>query len=59
MMQGKIADMYTRLQSSRALLYGVARQQDNGVSINKDAAACFLYSSLNATKSASQLMKCF
>jgi isovaleryl-CoA dehydrogenase len=45
LMQGKIADMYTALQSSRAFAYQVARDFDAGHSSRVDAAACLLHAS--------------
>ncbi|WP_374472566.1 isovaleryl-CoA dehydrogenase [Arenimonas sp.] len=44
-MQAKIADMYTALQSSRAFAYTVARDYDAGHSSRIDAAACLLHAS--------------
>ncbi len=49
-MQAKIADMYTRLQSSRGFAYMVARQFDNGVKSRIDPAACLLNASVNAVQ---------
>ncbi|GJW89629.1 isovaleryl-CoA dehydrogenase, mitochondrial-like protein [Tanacetum coccineum] len=37
LMEGKIADMYTSLQSSRSYMYSVARQCDNGILVPKSA----------------------
>jgi isovaleryl-CoA dehydrogenase len=45
LMQGKIADMYTSLQSSRAFAYQVARDFDSGHSSRVDAASCLLHAS--------------
>ncbi|MBV1951555.1 MAG: isovaleryl-CoA dehydrogenase [Cycloclasticus sp.] len=50
LMQGKIADMYTALQSTRAFAYRVAEQYDKGVDSRKDAAALLLFASENAVK---------
>ncbi|RLA23676.1 MAG: isovaleryl-CoA dehydrogenase [Gammaproteobacteria bacterium] len=50
LMQGKMADMYTALQSTRAFAYRVAEQYDNGVDSRKDAAALLLFASENAVK---------
>ncbi|HBK55711.1 MAG TPA: acyl-CoA dehydrogenase [Xanthomonadales bacterium] len=44
-MQAKIADMYTALQSSRAFAYQVARDYDAGRRSRIDAAACLLHAS--------------
>jgi isovaleryl-CoA dehydrogenase len=44
-MQAKIADMYTALQSSRAFAYQVARDFDAGQRSRIDAASCLLHAS--------------
>jgi isovaleryl-CoA dehydrogenase len=44
-MQAKIADMYTALQSSRAFAYQVARDYDAGHKSRIDAASCLLHAS--------------
>jgi isovaleryl-CoA dehydrogenase len=48
LMQGKTADMYTALQSSRAFAYQVARNFDAGQHSRADAAACLLHASESA-----------
>ena len=45
LMQGKIADMYTALQSSRAFAYQVGRDYDAGHKSRVDAAGCLLHAS--------------
>lgn len=45
LMQGKIADMYTALQSSRAFAYQVGRDFDAGRKSRVDAASCLLHAS--------------
>ncbi len=50
LMQGKLADMYVRLQSSRAFSYRVADALDQGRPSRKDAAACLLYASESAVQ---------
>ena len=45
LMQGKIADMYTKMNSSRAYVYAVASACDRGEVTRQDAAACVLYAS--------------
>ena len=45
LMQGKIADMYTKMNSSRAYVYEVAKACDRGEVTRQDAAACVLYAS--------------
>ena len=49
-MQAKIADMYTALQSSRAYATMVAQDFDRGVRSRIDPAACLLCASENAVK---------
>src|SRR5216684_4614272 len=52
LMQGKLADMYTKLQASRAFSYRVAQALDagRGRAARKDAAACLLFASENAVE---------
>ncbi len=50
LMQGKIADMYTALQSSRAYAYLVAQNYDAGVKSRIDPASCLMHASENAVK---------
>jgi isovaleryl-CoA dehydrogenase len=50
LMQGKIADMYTALQSSRAFAYQVARDFDAGHASRADAASCLLHASESAVQ---------
>ncbi len=49
-MQAKLADMYTALQSSRAFAYRVAEDFDRGVKSRIDPAACLLNASRNAVQ---------
>jgi isovaleryl-CoA dehydrogenase len=49
-MQAKVADMYTALQSSRGFAYMVAQQFDAGIKSRVDPAACLLNASTNAVK---------
>ena len=49
-MQAKIADMYTALQSSRAFAYQVARDYDAGHRSRVDAASCLLHASESAVQ---------
>ena len=50
LMQGKIADMYTALQASRAYAYQVARDYDAGHKSRIDPASCLLFASESAVK---------
>ena len=52
LVQGKLADMYTRLASSRALVYSVAAACDKGHTSRKDCAAAILFAAENATQMA-------
>ncbi len=52
LMQGKLADMYTALQASRAYCYRTAQQLDQSVATRRDAAACLLLASESAVKCA-------
>jgi len=45
MMQAKLADMYTALQSSRAFAYRIAEDFDNGRTSRIDPASCLLHAS--------------
>jgi len=57
LMQGKIADMYTAMNSARAYVYEVARACDAGRVTRQDAAACVLYASEEAMKVAHQAVQ--
>ncbi|MGB3408448.1 MAG: isovaleryl-CoA dehydrogenase [Jannaschia sp.] len=57
LMQGKIADMYTAMNSARAYVYEVARACDRGQVTRQDAAACVLYASEEAMKQAHQAVQ--
>jgi isovaleryl-CoA dehydrogenase len=55
--QGKIADMYTELNASRAYLYAVAKACDDGFVSRKDAASVILYTAEKATQMALQAIQ--
>ena len=57
LMQGKMADMYTELNASRAYLYAVAKACDRGQESRKDAAAVILYTAERATQMALQAIQ--
>ncbi len=57
LMQGKLADMYTAMNSARAYVYEVARACDRGRVTRQDAAACVLYASEEAMKVAHQAVQ--
>ena len=50
LMQGKVADMYTALQSARAYAYLVAQNYDAGVKSRIDPASCLLHASQSAVQ---------
>ncbi|GHA72025.1 isovaleryl-CoA dehydrogenase [Cognatilysobacter bugurensis] len=50
LMQAKVADMYTALQSARAFAYQVARDYDAGQRSRIDAASCLLHASEGAVQ---------
>ncbi|KAH8556719.1 acyl-CoA dehydrogenase/oxidase [Umbelopsis sp. PMI_123] len=58
LIQGKVADMYTKLNASRAYVYAVARACDNGQVSNKDCAGVILYSAERATEVALDAIQC-
>jgi isovaleryl-CoA dehydrogenase len=57
LMQGKVADMYTAMNSSRAYVYAVAAACDRGEVTRQDAAACVLYASEQAMAQATQAVQ--
>jgi len=57
LMQGKIADMYTAMNSARAYVYEVAKACDRGDVTRHDAAACCLYASEQAMVQAHQAVQ--
>ena len=57
LMQAKLADMYTAMNTARAYVYEVARACDRGAMTRADAAACVLYSSEQAMVQAHQAVQ--
>ena len=57
LMQGKIADMYTAMNSARAYVYAVAEACDRGEVTRQDAAACCLYASEKAMEQSIQAVQ--
>ncbi len=57
LMQGKIADIYTKMNSSRAYVYAVAQACDRGEVTRQDAAACVLMASEEAMNVAHQAVQ--
>jgi isovaleryl-CoA dehydrogenase len=58
LMQGKLADMYTTMNASKAYVYAVARACDQGGPTRKDAAGAILYASERATWMALEAIQC-
>jgi isovaleryl-CoA dehydrogenase len=58
LMQGKLADMYTTMNASRAYVYAVARACDAGRTTRKDAAGAILYAAERATWMALEAIQC-
>jgi len=52
LMQGKIADMYTTMNASKAYAYAVAKACDRGETTRKDSAGVILYAAEKATQMA-------
>ena len=58
LMQGKLADMYTTMNASRAYVYAVAKACDRGQTTRKDAAGAILYAAEKATWMALEAIQC-
>lgn len=58
LIQAKLADMYTRLNSSRAYLHTMAARADLGQSLRKEAASVILLAAESATHSALDAIQC-
>ena len=50
LVQGKLADMYTTMNASKAYVYAVAGACDRGETTRQDAAGCILYAAEKATQ---------
>ena len=57
LMQGKVADMYTAMNSARAYVYSAASACDRGQITRQDAAACVLYAAESSTQVALQTIQ--
>ena len=57
LMQGKIADMYTAMNSCRAYVYAVAQACDRGLTTRFDAAGCILVAAEKATWMAGEAIR--
>lgn len=58
LMQGKLADMYTRMNASKAYIYMVAKACDRGETTRKDSAGAILYAAETATWMALEAIQC-
>lgn len=58
LMQGKVADMYTTLNASRAYVYAVANACGRGETSRKDCAGAILYAAEKATWMALEAIQC-
>jgi isovaleryl-CoA dehydrogenase len=58
LLQGKVADMYTKLNASRSYVYSVGRACDAGFISNRDCAGVILYSAERATEVALDAIQC-
>ena len=59
LLQGKMADMYTRLTACRSYMYAVARACDRGhPDVSKDCAGVILYCAESATQVALDAIQC-
>jgi isovaleryl-CoA dehydrogenase len=58
LMQGKLADLYTTMNASKAYVYAVAKACDRGETTRKDAAGAILYASEKATWMALEAIQC-
>jgi isovaleryl-CoA dehydrogenase len=58
LMQGKLADMYTTMNATRAYVYAVAKACDRGDVTRKDAAGVILYAAEKATWMALEAIQC-
>ena len=52
LIQGKLADMYTKMNASKSYVYAVAKACDRDQTTRKDAAGAILYSAERATEMA-------
>ncbi|KAF3903645.1 hypothetical protein AA313_de0206030 [Arthrobotrys entomopaga] len=58
LMQGKLADMYTKLAASRAYTYATAKTVDEGTIDTRDCAGAILYAAERATEVALDAIQC-
>ena len=58
LIQGKVADMYTRLSAARAYVYSAAQACDRGRITTSDAAGAILFAAESATRAALDAIQC-
>jgi len=58
LMQGKLADMYTTMNATKAYVYAVAKACDRGQTTRKDAAGAILYAAEKATWMTLEAIQC-
>ena len=58
LVQGKVADMYTWMNTAKSYVYMVAQSADRGETTRKDAAGAILYSSERATAMTLNAIQC-
>jgi isovaleryl-CoA dehydrogenase len=58
LIQGKIADMYSRFCASRSYVYSIAKACDAGVPASKDCAGAVLFAAEQATQIALDAIQC-
>jgi len=58
LVQAKLADMYTSLESTRAYVYATAKLADMGKATNRETASVFLYAGEQGTKVALDAIQC-
>jgi len=58
LMQGKLADMYTTMNASRAYVYAVNQACDRGETTRKDAAGAILYAAEKSTWMTLEAIQC-
>ncbi|MEO1234014.1 MAG: acyl-CoA dehydrogenase family protein [Myxococcota bacterium] len=59
LMQGRLADMYTKMNASRAYVYEAAKAADRGEITRQDAAGCFLFAAEASTWVANEAVVAF
>ena len=58
LMQGKLADMYVKMNAARSYVYEVGKACDRGQVTRQDAAGAILFASENATQMALEAIQC-